>query len=116
MAETRTLTFVALDILAFVPVIKDSQYKAQLVDELYASARAHIANEDKEIGSQILGDLVTIEEQMYSRVHKETAQFYLNMSQLFGEVDATSIRAAAMARKAIAVAERTFGPDSFDLV
>lgn len=116
VAETRTLTFVALDILAFVPVIKDSQYKAQLVDELYASARAHIANEDKEIGSQILGDLVTIEEQMYSRVHKETAQFYLNMSQLFGEVDATSIRAAAMARKAIAVAERTFGPDSFDLV
>lgn len=114
--KPRTTAFVAKDIVAFVPVVKDSGYKSTIIEEIYALARAHVAEGDRDTGVAILNDLIAIEEQIYTRISPETARFYLNMAQTFGELGSARARAAALARKAVVVAERTLGFDSYEVI
>jgi protein TIF31 len=111
----RNSIFVPEDIVNFVPKVKDSGYKASLIDEIFATARGHIAQGEKETGIAILNDLLNIQEQIYGRVHPETAKFYLSVSQVYSELG-FELEAANIARKAIILSERTLGFDCSETI
>ncbi|KAK6454028.1 protein TIF31 [Scheffersomyces xylosifermentans] len=111
----RNSIFVADDIVNFIPIVKDSGYKASLVDEIFQSARAHIAQGEKETGVSLFNELVAIQEQIYGRVNAETAKFYTLIAQIYSELGYDT-QAAFIARKAIVLAERTTGFDSYDTI
>lgn len=111
----RSSTFLASDIVNFLPVVKDSGYKATLIDEILQTARAHIMQGDKEVGTTLLNDLLSIQEQIYGLVNPETAKLYTLVSQIYADLG-HEYKAALIARKAIILSERTTGFDSFDTV
>lgn len=111
----RNSTFVAEDIVSFVPIIKDSGYKSTLIDEIFGTARAHIADDNKDVGIAILNDLLSIQEQIYGTINPETAKFYTSVSQVYGDLG-FEVEAVKLARKAIILCERTLGFDSADAI
>ena len=111
----RSSTFLASDIVSFIAVVKDSGYKATLIDEILQTARAHIMQGDKEVGTTLLNDLLSIQEQIYGLVNPETAKLYTLVSQIYADLG-HEYKAALIARKAIILSERTTGFDSFDTV
>ncbi|ODV80928.1 uncharacterized protein CANTADRAFT_25263 [Suhomyces tanzawaensis NRRL Y-17324] len=111
----RSSTFVADDIVNFLPLVKDSGYKSSLIDEIFQSARAHIYQGDKETGASLLNELINIQEQLYGIVHPETAKLFSMISQVYADIG-LEYQAAVLARKAIILAERTTGFDSYDTI
>lgn len=111
--NVRTTIFTSEDVVSFVPIIKDSSYRAGLVDEIFESARAQIIQGEKDTGLALLSNLLLIYEQIYGRVHPETSKFYGSLSQYYSELGLAS-EACAMARKACILSERTMGFDSFE--
>lgn len=111
----RDSIFVADDIISFVPKVKDSGYKSSLIDEIFGTARAHIADDNRDVGIAILNDLVNIQEQIYGLVNPETAKFFTSVSQVYGELG-FEVEAANLARKAIILCERTLGFDSAETI
>ncbi|KAG2735555.1 hypothetical protein G9P44_001769 [Scheffersomyces stipitis] len=115
VVSERDSIFVADDIVNFVPIVKDSSYKASLIDEIFQSARSHIASGEKDVGLSIFNELVAIQEQIYGRVNSETARFYTLLAQVYSELGYQS-QAAFVSRKAIILSERTTGFDSYDTI
>lgn len=104
--------FSASDIINFIPLVKDSDYKSSIIDEIFQTARAQ---EKSETTVLLLNELMNIQEQIYGVVSPETVNLYTLIAQLFGELGMPS-QAALIARKAIIISERTTGFDSYDTV
>ena len=110
---TRTTTFVADDVVAFVPVVKDSSYRCALVDEVFETAKQQLQQGNKDVGLSLCLELLSFYKQIYGDVHVETADFYSSLAHLYAENDMAA-EACIVARKAVILNERLRGIDSFE--
>lgn len=111
----RPTTFIADDILAFVPIVKDSSYRCSLVDEVYETARIHFEKGESEVGDALMSELISFYGQIYGSVSLETTSFYSTLSQFYTERKMHA-EASIAARKALALNERLTGVDSYETI
>ncbi|KAF8002052.1 hypothetical protein HF325_003017 [Metschnikowia pulcherrima] len=113
--EPRALSFVPEDIISFVPLIKDSSYRCSFVDEVFETARLQIHDGEKQVGLDLLAELVAFYQQIYGNVHKETTGFYSTLAQIYSECGLHS-EASIVARKSAILHERLTGLDSYETI
>lgn len=115
VAKPKTTTFVADDIVNFVPVVRDSSYRCSFVDEIFETARHQIQDGDKKVGLALLSELVSFYQQIYGSVHLETTGFYSTLAQIYAESDMYA-EALIVARKATILYERLTSTDSYETI
>lgn len=108
---TLRQTFHADDIYNIVPVVKESSPRSVLADEALEAGRLSIAQNQRELGQELLLESLGLHEQIYGVLHAEVARVYHTLSTLFYGLDDKPI-AVELARKAVIVSERTLGIDS----
>ncbi|KAF2668418.1 hypothetical protein BT63DRAFT_402303 [Microthyrium microscopicum] len=114
-AKATPQTFHPEDIVNFVPVVKGAAPKSQLAEEAFEGGRVSLSQDQKEIGHELLLESLTLHEQIYGILHPEVARMYLNMSNIYYQLDEKA-GAAELARKAVVIAERTLGLDASETI
>lgn len=108
-------TFHADDIINIVPVVKEASPKSLLAEEALEAGRMSLAQEQKELGQELLLESLTLHEQIYGVLHPEVARVYHTLSNLLFNLD-DKAAALELAHKAVIVSERTLGIDHADTV
>ena len=115
-APARTAqTFHADDVLNIVPIVKEASPRSMLAEEALEAGRMSVAQDQKELGQELLLESLQLHEQIYGVLHPEVARAYHTLSNLlFNLEDKQS--ALELAHKAVIVSERTLGVDHADTV
>lgn len=108
-------TFHADDILNIVPVIKEASPKSSLAEEALEAGRMSVAQDQKELGQELLLESLQLHEQIYGVLHPEVAKAYHTLSNLLFNLE-DKVSALELAHKAVIVSERTLGVDHADTV
>ncbi|KAF9636754.1 putative eukaryotic translation initiation factor 3 subunit clu1 protein [Lasiodiplodia theobromae] len=111
----QKVTFRADDVQNVVPVIKEASPKSVLADEALEAGRISIAQDQKELGNELLLESLSLHEQIYGVLHPEVARVYHQLSTLFYGLEEKNA-AVELAHKAVIVSERTLGVDSSETV
>ncbi|RCK60406.1 Clustered mitochondria [Candida viswanathii] len=111
----RTSIFVADDIVSFIPLVKDSNYRSSVVEEIFSTARSHLVSGNTEMGIALFNELLAINESIYGKVNPETAKFYNLVAQVYQEVG-HDVEAALLGRRAVILSERSCGFDSHETI
>ena len=74
-----------------------------------------LAQDQKDIGQELLLESLSLYEQIYGILHPEVARIYLQLSTLYYSLDEKNA-AVELARKAVVVAERTLGIDASETI
>ncbi|RAR15976.1 eukaryotic translation initiation factor 3 subunit clu1 [Stemphylium lycopersici] len=106
-------TFHADDILNIVPVIKEASPKSLLAEEALEAGRMSVAQDQKELGQELLLESLQLHEQIYGVLHPEVAKAYHTLSNLLFNLE-DKVSALELAHKAVIVSERTLGVDHAD--
>ncbi|KAF1924031.1 uncharacterized protein M421DRAFT_425216 [Didymella exigua CBS 183.55] len=115
-APARTAqTFHADDVLNIVPVIKEASPKSLLAEEALEAGRMSVAQDQKELGQELLLESLQLHEQIYGVLHPEVARAYHTLSNLLFNLE-DKASALELAHKAVIVSERTLGVDHADTV
>ncbi|KAF1919226.1 clustered mitochondria-domain-containing protein [Ampelomyces quisqualis] len=110
-----TQTFHAEDVLNIVPVVKEASPKSLLAEEALEAGRMSVAQDQKELGQELLLESLQLHEQIYGVLHPEVARAYHTLSNLLFNLD-DKASALELAHKAVIVSERTLGVDHADTV
>jgi protein TIF31 len=108
-------TFHADDVLNIVPVVREASPKSLLAEEALEAGRMSIAQDQKELGQELLLESLSLHEQIYGVLHPEVARVYHALSNLLFNLDDKKA-AVELAHKAVIVSERTLGVDHADTV
>jgi protein TIF31 len=108
-------TFHTDDVINIVPVVKEASPKSLLAEEALEAGRMSVAQEQKELGLELLLESLTLHEQIYGVLHPEVARVYHTLSNLLFNLD-DKAAALELAHKAVIVSERTLGVDHTDTV
>jgi protein TIF31 len=108
-------TFHADDILNIVPLIKEASPKSLLAEEALEAGRMSVAQDQKELGQELLLESLQLHEQIYGVLHPEVARAYHTLSNLLFNLE-DKASALELAHKAVIVSERTLGVDHADTV
>ncbi|KAF1843192.1 uncharacterized protein K460DRAFT_140733 [Cucurbitaria berberidis CBS 394.84] len=108
-------TFHADDVLNVVPVIKEASPKSSLAEEALEAGRMSVAQDQKELGQDLLLESLQLHEQIYGVLHHEVARAYHTLSNLLFNLE-DKASALELAHKAVIVSERTLGVDHADTV
>ncbi|KAJ4361888.1 Intracellular distribution of mitochondria [Neocucurbitaria cava] len=108
-------TFHADDVLNIVPVIKEASPKSLLAEEALEAGRMSVAQDQKELGQELLLESLQLHEQIYGVLHPEVARAYHTLSNLLFNLE-DKASALELAHKAVIVSERTLGVDHADTV
>ncbi|QGA13178.1 hypothetical protein EYB26_000825 [Talaromyces marneffei] len=108
-------TFLADDILNFVPLIKDAAPRSALAEEALEAGRISLMQGQKQLGQELILESLSLHEQIYGILHPEVAKLYHQLSMLYYQTDEKDA-AVELARKAVIVTERTLGVDSADTI
>jgi protein TIF31 len=108
-------TFEPDDIVNIVPIVKDTCPRSTLADEALEAGRISMAQNQKDLGQELLLESLSLHEQIYGILHPEVARVYHQLSMLYYQLDEKSA-AVELARKAVVVSERTIGLDSSETV
>ncbi|KAI9679809.1 MAG: Intracellular distribution of mitochondria [Caeruleum heppii] len=108
-------TFHPDDIVNVVPVVKDAAPRSALAEEALEAGRISIAQNQKELGQELLLESLSLHEQIYGILHPEVARVYGQLSMLYYQLEEKSA-AVELARKAVIVSERTLGVDAAETV
>ncbi|KAJ4395544.1 Intracellular distribution of mitochondria [Didymella pomorum] len=115
-APARTAqTFHADDVLNIVPVVKEASPKSLLAEEALEAGRMSVAQDQKELGQELLLESLQLHEQIYGVLHPEVARAYHTLSNLLFNLE-DKASALELAHKAVIVSERTLGVDHADTV
>ncbi|KAF2816960.1 uncharacterized protein BDZ99DRAFT_504876 [Mytilinidion resinicola] len=109
------LTFHADDILNIVPVVKEASPKSMLAEEALDAGRLSMAQDQKELGQELLLESLSLHEQIYGVLHPEVARAYHQLSNLLYTLEEKNA-AVELAHKAVIVSERTLGIDHAETV
>ena len=112
-AHATLQTFHADDIYNIVPVMKEASPRSVLAEEAFEAGRISVAQNQKDLGQELLFESLSLHEQIYGILHPEVARAYYQLSTLFYSLDDKPI-AVELARKAVIVSERTLGVDSHE--
>ncbi|ORY06134.1 clustered mitochondria-domain-containing protein [Clohesyomyces aquaticus] len=108
-------TFHADDVLNICPVIKEASPKSLLAEEALEAGRMSVAQDQKELGQELLLESLSLHEQIYGVLHPEVARVYHTLSNLLYNLEEKNA-AVELAHKAVIVSERTLGVDHADTV
>lgn len=86
-----------------------------LAEEAYDGGRMSLAQNQTELGQELLLESLSLYEQIYGILHPEVARIYLQLSTLYYSMDEKNA-AVELARKAVIVAERTLGVDASETI
>ncbi|KAF2727791.1 hypothetical protein EJ04DRAFT_581775 [Polyplosphaeria fusca] len=114
-AARAVQTFRADDVLNIVPVVKEASPKSLLAEEALEAGRMSIAQDQKELGQELLLESLSLHEQIYGVLHPEVSRVYHALSNLLFNLDDKNA-AVELAHKAVIVSERTLGVDHADTV
>ncbi|ODV82800.1 hypothetical protein CANARDRAFT_30523 [[Candida] arabinofermentans NRRL YB-2248] len=120
-AETTTATvvqsttFTAEDIVALVPVIKDSIFQSTCGVEIWEHGRNRVNSGQMEEGLALLNEAVSVYNEVYGALHPVTGMGYGQLGQICAELNRTD-DACNLYRNAFQVLERTSGVDSYDAI
>ena len=103
-------TFEPDDIVNIYPVTKDSCPRSTLADEALEAGRVSIAQDQKELGQELLVESLSLHEQIYGILHPEVARVYHQLATIYYQLEEKAA-AVDLARKAVIVSERTLGLD-----
>lgn len=106
----HTTTFRPDDFLNLVPVIKESSPRSALAEEALEAGRISIAQDQKELGQELLLESLSLHEQIYGVLHPEVARVYHQLSNMLYGLDEKNA-SIELAHKAVIVSERTLGID-----
>ncbi|KAF2274925.1 uncharacterized protein EI97DRAFT_459878 [Westerdykella ornata] len=106
-------TFHADDIINIVPIVKEASPKSLLAEEALEAGRMSIAQDNKELGQELLLESLSLHEQIYGVLHPEVARVYHALSNLLFNLEDKNA-AVELAHKAVIVSERTLGVDHAD--
>lgn len=112
---STTHTFQPDDIQNIVPILKDASPRSVLAEEALEAGRISVAQNQRDLGQELLLESLSLHEQIYGILHPEVARVYYQLSTLFYSLDDKNI-AVELGRKAVIVAERTLGVDSNETV
>ena len=114
--ETKDVyTFEPDDIVNLLPVVKDSCPKSALAEEALEAGRFSIAQNQKELGMELLLESVSLHEQIHGLIHPEVARVYHQLAMVYYNLNQKEA-AVELARKAVIVSERTLGLDSSETI
>lgn len=108
-------TFSPQDVVCIYGVVKDSIFRSTIVDQIWEAGRARLSGDDHEEGLILLQEAVQVYEQVYGVVHPEVAKVYGVLAQTLHDCDRFQ-DACVLARKSIAISERVFGADSYEVI
>jgi protein TIF31 len=108
-------TFTPDDIINVAPIVKDAAPKSALAEEALEAGRLALAQNQKQLGQELILESLSLHEQIYGILHPEVAKMYHSLSMIYYQIDEKEA-AVELARKAVIVTERTLGVDSHDTV
>ncbi|KAF2198179.1 hypothetical protein GQ43DRAFT_494191 [Delitschia confertaspora ATCC 74209] len=108
-------TFHADDVLNVVPIVKEASPKSILAEEALEAGRISVAQDQKELGQELLLESLSLHEQIYGVLHPEVARVYHQLSNLLYNLEEKNA-AVELAHKAVIISERTLGVDHADTV
>ncbi|PNS20168.1 Clustered mitochondria [Sphaceloma murrayae] len=108
-------TFHPDDILNIYPIIKEASPRSVLAEEALEAGRISIAQDQKELGQELLLESLSLHEQIYGILHPEVARVYYALSTLYYTLDEKNA-AVELARKATIISERTLGIDHAETI
>ncbi|KAF4555686.1 putative clustered mitochondria protein [Elsinoe fawcettii] len=108
-------TFHPNDIVNIYPVIKEASPRSVLAEEALEAGRISIAQDQKELGQELLLESLSLHEQIYGILHPEVARVYYALSTLYYSLDEKNA-AVELARKATIISERTLGLDHAETI
>lgn len=108
-------TFTPDDIINIAPIVKDAAPKSALAEEALEAGRLSLAQNQKQLGQELILESLSLHEQIYGILHPEVAKMYHSLSMIYYQIDEKEA-AVELARKAVIVTERTLGVDSHDTV
>ena len=103
------------DIMNVVPVIKEASPRSVLAEEALEAGRISIAQDQKDLGQELLLESLSLHEQIYGILHPEVARVYYALSTLYYGLEEKNA-AVELARKAVIISERTLGVDHAETV
>ncbi|KAF2834467.1 hypothetical protein M501DRAFT_588341 [Patellaria atrata CBS 101060] len=109
-AAASPATFRPDDVLNIVPVVKESSPRSMLAEEALEAGRISIAQDQKDLGQELLLESLSLHEQVYGVLHPEVARVYSQLAQLYYNLEEKNA-AVELAHKATIVCERTLGVD-----
>jgi protein TIF31 len=109
------VTFLPDDIPNIVPIIKDACAKSLLAEEALEAGRISLAQNQKEVGQELLLESLSLHEQIYGILHPEVARVYHQLAMLYYQLDEKNA-AVELAHKAVIISERTLGIDSSETI
>lgn len=112
---TNYLTFSPDDILNIIPIVKDAAPRSALAEEALEAGRLSLAQNQRQLGQELILESLSLHEQIYGILHPEVAKVYHQLSMLYYQTDEKDA-AVELARKAVIVTERTLGVDSHDTI
>ncbi|ODQ63650.1 hypothetical protein NADFUDRAFT_84276 [Nadsonia fulvescens var. elongata DSM 6958] len=113
--ETSKTTFAITDLVNILPVVKTTTVKSTLAEETLEACKVSIAQGKKELGLELLGESLSIHEQVYGLVHPEVSKAYSQVALLYNELDQKDL-ACEFGKKAVIISERVNGIDSTDTI
>lgn len=113
--QSPSLTFHTDDIINVVPLVKEASPRSVLAEEALEAGRISIAQDQKELGQELLLESLSLHEQIYGILHPEVARVYYALSTLYYSLDEKNA-AVELARKAVIISERTLGVDHAETV
>ncbi|KAI9822009.1 MAG: Intracellular distribution of mitochondria [Thelocarpon impressellum] len=114
-SSAQTLSVRPEDIVNIVPIVKDASPKSVLAEEALEAGRISIAQDQKDLGQELLLESLSLHEQIYGILHPEVARVYSQLSMLYYQLDEKNA-AVDLARKAVIVSERTLGIDCAETI
>jgi protein TIF31 len=109
------VTFDPDDIVNIIPIVKDACPRSVLAEEALEAGRISMAQNQKELGQELLLESLSLHEQIYGILHPEVARVYHQLSMLYYQLDEKTA-AVELARKSVIVSERTLGIDSSETI
>jgi len=114
-APHANTTFTPDDILNIAPIVKDAAPRSALAEEALEAGRISLAQNQKQLGQELVLESLSLHEQIYGILHPEVAKMYHQLSLIYYQTDEKDT-AVELARKAVIVTERTLGVDSADTI
>ncbi|KAJ2998214.1 Intracellular distribution of mitochondria [Globomyces sp. JEL0801] len=109
------VVFKPTDVVNIYPVIKHAQPRAAFAAEAYEHGRMSLAQNQKELGMDLIRESLTIYEQVFGPIHPETGRMYGHLAMVyFQEKDYK--QAVLTQRRAVITAERTSGVDDSETI
>lgn len=109
------LTFSPDDIISITPLVKDAAPKSALAEETLEYGRLSMAQNQKEIGQDLIFESLQLHEQVYGIIHPEVARLYHQLAQIYFQLEEKDA-AIDLAHKAVIISERTLGVDSSETI